>query len=191
MKHCLLLITAILLAHVANAQKKFERETRIKSAKVAEKARTYVESLFPDSKKIKWYLEENLEGVTIEAKLKENRSIYSIEFDTLGTLHDIERTQKFDQLPMEVQGNVTAYLKKRYKSFKIKKIQIQWTGDPDVLHALIRKGDTDNTFTTNYEIVYTGREDKDTASYESLFDRHGKHIETKEIIERNLNHLLY
>jgi len=191
MKHSLLLIIAILLVHVANAQKKFERETSMKSSRVAEKARIYVESLFPDSKKIKWYLEESLEGVMVEAKIKENSSIYSIKFDTLGTLYDIERTQKFDKLPMAVQGNVMAYLKKRYKSFKIKKTQIQWIGDPDVLHSLIKKDDTENNYTTNYEIVYSGRENKDAMSYESLFDHGGNHIETKEIIERNLNHLLY
>lgn len=191
MKHGISLILTILLVQAADAQKKFERERSIKSAQVTESARTYVESLFSDEKKIKWYLEENLEGVMIEAKIKENGTTYSIKFDTAGTVYDVERTQKFEELPPAVQSNVMDYLKSHYKSFKIRKIQIQWVGDPHVLRSLIKKDDAENTYQTNYEIVYIGRENKDTASYESLFDHSGRHIETKTIIERNLNHLLY
>jgi len=182
---------AILLMQTADAQKKFERERSIKSSQVTEKARTYVESLFSDAKKIKWYLEENLEGIMVEAKIKENSNTYSIKFDTLGTVYDVEQTQKFEELPPAVQSNVMDHLKRHYKSFKIRKIQIQWVGDPHVLRSLIRRDNAENTYQTNYEIVYTGREDKDAASYESLFDHSGRHIETKTIIERNLNHLLY
>ena len=191
MKHSLLLIIPILLVQVAAAQKKFERETRIKSSQVTEKARTYVESLFSGSKKIKWYREENLEGVMVEAKIKEKSSTYSIKFDTLGTVYDVELTRKFEELPSAVQSNVMAYLKNRYKSFKIRKVQIRWIGDPDVLRSLIKDGDAGNSYTTNYEIIFSGREDKDSAPYESQFDHNGRHIETKGIIERSLNHLLY
>lgn len=191
MKHSFLLIIAILLAHLANAQKKFERETRIKSSQVTEKARTYVGSLFSDPKKIKWYLEENMDGIMVEAKIKENSSTYSIKFDTLGTVYDVELTQKFEELPPAVQSNVMAYLKSRYKSFKIRKVQIRWVGDPHALRSLIKKDDAAEKYTTSYEIVYTGREDKDNAPYESLFDDSGRHIETKGIVERNMSHLLY
>lgn len=191
MKHSLLLIIAILLAHITSAQKKFEREIRIKSSQVTEKARIYVEGLFSDSKKIKWYLEENMEGVMVEAKIKENSSTYSIKFDTLGTVYDVELTRKFEELPAGVQSNIVAYLKSRYKSFKIRKTQIRWVGDPHVLRSLIMKDDAGDTYTTNYEIVYTGREDKDSTPYESLFDDSGHHIETKGIVERNMSHLLY
>src|SRR5690606_34213812 len=100
-------------------------ENSIKKSQVAERARTYVESVFSDSKRIKWYLEENLEGVMVEAKIKQRDALYSIKFDTLGTLYDIERSQKFEELPSAVQTQIRTHLKNHYKSFKIRKVQIQ------------------------------------------------------------------
>ncbi|MEO6000592.1 MAG: hypothetical protein ABIN89_27335 [Chitinophagaceae bacterium] len=163
----------------------------MRSSEVIAKARTYVENLFPKSKKIKWYWEENLQGVSIEAKINENKKTYSIKFDTLGALHDVELTQKFLELAIDVQQNITNYFQNQYDRYKIRKIQIQWIGDPDVLRSLIKKEETNKKYTTRYEIEFSGRKNKDLESYESLFDDGGKHMETKQIITRNLNHLIY
>lgn len=191
MKHSLFLIAWVLIAHVAQAQKKYERETNIKKSQVHESARIYVETLFSDLKRVKWYYEESIEGATMEAKIKEGRTIYSIEFDMQGTLRDIELTREFAELPSIVQQGVTDYLENRYRSFKIKKVQVQLVGDPGILASVIKGNKTKDKYTTNYEIEYFGKESNDPILYESLFDHRGNHLGTKEIIERNLNHLLY
>mgnify|MGYP003578150883 CR=1 FL=1 len=191
LKHGLFLIAALLLAHAADAQKKYERETTIKSSQVHESAKAYVKSLFPSAKRIKWYREESLEGVTMEAKIKQGRTIYSIEFDTLGTLHDIELTRNFAELPSSIQKRIQDYLGNRHRRFRIKKVQVQLIGHPGILGSVIKGKNTKDTYATNYEIEYSGNEGNNPIMYESLFDHAGNHIRTKEIIERNLNHLLY
>lgn len=193
MKHKWLLILLLFSTNLVYAQNKnkFERESRIKSSEVSEKARSYVESIFPETKKLKWYLEENLEGMAVEAKIKENSTTYSIKFDTLGNLEDIEFITSFNEIPTEVQQKVETYLQEHYDRHRIKKIQIQWIGDADLLRSVLLKETESQQYETNYEIEFSGKTEGDNKSYEALFSEDGEHIETKKIISRNLNHLIY
>ncbi|WP_118194213.1 hypothetical protein [Albibacterium indicum] len=191
MKHTWLLVVLFLMVNSLYSQDKFEKESRIKSSEVSMKATDYVESIFSGSQKIKWYLEENLEGMAVEAKIKENRTIYSIKFDTLGNLQDIEFIQRFDQLPIRAQQKITDYFQGNYDRYKIRKIQIQWIGDANLLRSVLLKETQSQQYEVNYEIVFSGRKDGDRQSYEAIFSDTGEHIKTKKIISRNLNHLIY
>lgn len=191
MKHIWLLIILVFSISTAHSQNKFERESRIKRSEVSEKAKIYMESIFPQSRKIKWYLEENLDGIAIEAKVKANKTNYSIKFDTVGNLHDIEFTQRLDELPTSIQQKVQKYFHDNFDRYRIKKIQVQWIGDPDLLRSVLLKKTQSQHYEINYEIVLAGRKDGNLESYEVLFAENGKHIETKKIISRNLNHLVY
>jgi len=191
MKHTWLLVVLFFMVDSLYSQDKFEKESRIKSSEVSMKATNYIESIFPESRKIKWYLEENLEGIAVEAKIKENRTVYSIKFDTLGNLQDIEFIQRFDELPSRVQQKIRGYFQGNYDRHKIRKTQIQWIGDANLLRSVLLKETQSQQYEVNYEIVFSGRKDGDTRSYEALFSDTGEHIETKKIIPRNLNHLIY
>src|SRR5699024_1418289 len=140
-------------------QEKFERESRIKRSEVPKKASMYVESIFPDAKKTKWYLEENLDGFANEAKVRENGTIYSIKFDTLGNLQNIEFIEKFNKLPMQVQDKVESHLQEQYDRFRLKKVQIQWIGDADLLRSVLLDETKNGQYETNYEIEFVGRKD--------------------------------
>lgn len=191
MKHIGLLVTLILSIGSVHSQEKFERESRIKSSDAPKKASMYVESIFPEARKIKWYLEENLDGFANEAKVKQNGTVYSIKFDTLGNLQDIEFIQNFNKLPVQVQDKVEAYLQEQYDHYRLKKIQVQWIGDADLLRSVLIEETKNGQYKTNYEIEFSGRKDGDTQSYEALFSENGEHLNTKKIISRNLNHLVY
>lgn len=191
MKHIGLLVTLILSISLVYSQEKFERESRIKSSDVPKKASMYVKSIFPDAQKIKWYFEENLDGFANEAKVKQEGTIYSIKFDTLGNLQDIEFIEKFNKLPMQVQDKVESHLQEQYDRFRLKKVQIQWIGDADLLRSVLLDETKNGQYETNYEIEFVGRKDGNAQSYEILFNEEGEHLNTKKIITRNLNHLVY
>lgn len=91
MKQDLVFLFMIFVVALSNdkGQTKYEREFRMSEKKVPQKAREFVHSMDFESK-VKWYFEENLQGNSIEAKLKQQGQQYSVEFDTLGTLQDVE-----------------------------------------------------------------------------------------------------
>ena len=191
MKHIGVLMRLVLSISLVYSQEKFERESRIKRSEVPKKASMYVESIFPDAKKTKWYLEENLDGFANEAKVRENGTIYSIKFDTLGNLQDIEFIEKFNRLPLQIQTKVESYLQEQYDRYRVKKIQVQWIGDADLLRSVLLQENADRQHEINYEIEFSGRKHGDIQSYEALFSEEGEHLNTKKIITRNLNHLVY
>ncbi|MGO1595086.1 MAG: hypothetical protein ACTHZ1_03630 [Sphingobacterium sp.] len=191
MKKIIILFSILLFSSLLFAQQKFEKESRITEDAVPPNAIQYLESLFSDTPKVRWYREESLEGISIEGKTKRDEGRYSIKFSTGGELRDIELTQSFEEIPEDVQEEIEDYFSDNYDRYRIKKVQIQWLGDPDVLRTLINQGDTSQRYETNYEIEFSARKDRKTKPYETLFDHTGEHIETKEIVPRNLSHLLY
>lgn len=191
MKHSWLLIILFFSFNSAYSQNKFEKESRVKSSEVSTKAKSYVESIFPESNKIKWYLEENLDGMAIEAKVKANQTLYSIKFDTLGNLQDVEFIQSFAKLPEQVQEKVVRHFEENYDRHRIRKIQIQWIGDPELLRSAIMKETDNQEFEVNYEIEFRAKKNGENNSFEALFSENGELIKTDKIIPRNLNHLIY
>jgi len=187
----LLVIISLIFTITVQAQQKVEKEYRLKEADVPAEAKNFLESLFTNHAKIRWYKEESLTGVTIEAKKKEKEGIYSIKFSLAGQLLDTELTQKFSQLPQAVQKNINKYLHTTYKRAKIKKVQIQWLAPPDIISSLIKGQKPSDAYTTNYEVEFSGIKDGQGKLYETLFDQSGQPQQTKEIIQRNIHHLLY
>ncbi|MEL7341524.1 MAG: hypothetical protein AAGM67_13685, partial [Bacteroidota bacterium] len=92
-----------------HAQEKLEKERRIQDDEVPAAARSFIDScMFGGT--IKWYSEEELDGMSVEAKLKEVGYRYSIEFDTLGQIEDVEIEREPDQLSSWVIDSMRAYL---------------------------------------------------------------------------------
>jgi|GEM_PF-2925962 len=187
----ILLMLSLFFTVAVQAQQKFERESRLKISEVPENAKLFLESLFSNPTKIRWYKEESLTGITIEAKKKEKEGTYSIKFSLAGELQDTELTQKFNQLPPETQQRITDHLQATYKRAKIKKVQLQWLAPQEIISALIKGKQPAESYTTNYEVEFSGNKDGEVKLYETLFDHAGNPMETKEIVQRNLHHLLY
>ena len=187
----ILLIISLLFTITLQAQQKIEREYRLKQADVPTEAKSFLEEIFANPNKIKWYKEESQTGVTIEAKKKEKEGLYSIKFSLAGELLDTELTQKFSQLPQDAQKRINDYLQTTYKRAKIRKVQLQWLAPPEIITNLIKGEKPSGTYTTNYEIEFSGNKDGQVKLYETLFDQTGKPLDTKEIVQRNLHHLLY
>ena len=110
-----------------NGQQKFEREFRVSEEEVPPKAlEAFQNSLFTN--KIKWYKEISNEGISFEAKTKKQKTRFSIEFDSLGILQDIEVKTPFADIPDEGRKAIKIHLSDEFEKWKIVKTQFQLTG---------------------------------------------------------------
>ena len=171
-------------------QTKYEREYRLKEQEVPASAKKYIREL-QSGARIKWYYEDDAVDDAIEAKFKCQGQRYSVEFDTLGELEDIEIQYRFKALPEQVQRAVEKNLEETYDSHKVRKVQIQYLGEAEDLLALIRDGDQSVPFTTNYELIVKGKGPNRVHLYEVTYDRTGARTKTARIVLRNIDNLEY
>lgn len=180
----------LIIAACAFGQTKFEKESRLKTRDVPSKARFYVDSL-RFQQRVKWYYEQNLQGNSIEAKFRMEGKIYSVEFDTLANLQDIEIGIGWEEMPASTIENICTALHAKFTSFTINKIQVQYKGKPSTLLSVIKKGQTDEQYSTNYELIVKGRMGREVMLYEITFNQLGILTDTSEIIFRNTDNLEY
>jgi hypothetical protein len=167
-----------------------EQEYRIKSDEIPTLALEYVTS-FSFTKKIKWYLEKNNNNQSIEAKTKWQKHKYSIEFDTLGTLQDVEITVNEEEIvPATLQG-IQSYMTDSFTSHQICKIQRQYSGEPAAVRDLILNNTPSKKTTICYEIVAEINDQGVKKRVEFLFDDKGKPIRTTRLYYRNTDNLEY
>lgn len=181
---------ALLLATCAWGQTKYEKEYRLAPEKVPFQAQAFLDSLaFPG--KVKWYFEENLQTNSVEAKVQHQQKKYSIEFDPAGTLQDIEIEWDWKELPADIRKAINEQLCAAYDSFKIRQIQIQYTGDKASLLAVAKNMLPPGKYKTQYELLVKGKKGNVTKLYEITFSQNGSLLETSEIIFRNTDTLEY
>ncbi len=174
----------------AAGQTKYEREYRIKTQAAPAAARQFVDSLH-FQKKVKWYFEENLRGNSIEAKVCRDKKRYSIEFDTSGVLQDIEIQHRWNDISAHTQSRITATLDSLFVRHDIRKIQIQYSGDPKALFKLAQNQQPAAAFTTRYELVVKGKKPDGVHLYEITLDEQGALHALEAIVFRNSDNLEY
>lgn len=179
-----------IFCQLATAQTKVEKEYRIKKNAVPENALTFIEECFPGTK-IKWYHEENAKGSFIEAKTRRAKARYSIKFDLLGNLQDTEQIVSFESLPADAQDKINSFLKTRFTRHKIVKIQKQWLADKTTIKSLITTGKSSGKYRTNFELEVRGTKGKDIDFFEFLFNEKGKLLKEYEIVQKNVNNLIF
>ena len=186
----LVLLATFLWGNFSFGQEKYEREYRIKEREVPAAAREFV-SAFSFDKKIKWYAEEGLNTRSVEAKTKFQGKRYSIEFDTLGNVQDVEVEIAPDELPVQTRGAIDTVLKREFKDLKFIKIQVQYTGDRDSLIAFHQGRLSDGRVTTKYEIILKGENESGVSWYEYRFAADGSIESRAVVVFRNTDNLEY
>lgn len=192
MKNYKITVLVFLIALPFNlaGQIKYEREYNLEKEKIPGIAKTFIESCCPNSK-VKWYGEESLKGLSIEAKIYYKGSLYSIEFDTSGHIQDVEKKIGLHDIPENTRLAIVNKLDSVFSKHKINKIQVQWMGSDLALYELIEKENSALPHTINYEIVVKGEKDKSTRMYELQFSIKGTVISVLEIVQRNTDNLDY
>ncbi len=182
-----LLLWLVGAGHVSG-QQKYEKESRIHPREVPADARQFIDSIAPAGK-IRWYLEENLDRQSLEAKFRYREDRYSIEFDRRGKLEDIEIQIAWEEIPEKARRHISGHLDSAFTAHRVRKIQVQYTGSASALLSLARDRSTDLAYTTQYELVIKARDKHRWTFYEITFSGEGKRTSISEIIFRNTDHL--
>ena len=186
MKGPITFLAALLLATTSLAQTKYEREYRLKRERVPSPALEFVGT--PDTK-IKWYYEENLEGNSVEAKFDLDGKFYSVEFDTLGTLEDIEIDAEINSLPGPILEKIREGLQGTYTKFVLRRLQLQYSNGISSFSDFLNVDDPAEQYELRYEFVVKAKKDSHWKLYEIIFGRDGDIERTSEIIFRNTDNL--
>ena len=185
-----LLVTCLLGSFTSTAQYKYEREFRLKQDLIPDVARDFIDAIGITAK-IKWYKEVGLSSTSYEAKFKYANKSFSIEFDSLGMLQDVEYIIKKKELNPAVYVPRETALDALYHKWKIQKIQLQYIGPKkDILTAIIQ-GKMSPLIQTSYEIVVKGKAQGVVQLYEISFTKEGVIKEVSQIIQNKADHLEY
>lgn len=189
-KYIFVFITSVilLLPLTGLSQTKFEREFGVEAADFPAKARSFVQNE-PFDRRIKWLKEESQDGTTYEAKTKYNRKKYSIEFDTLGNVIDVEKTIKMKELDDRTRKNIEEGLQGAFDRYKISKVQEQWKADDETLLELIRNGRSEKPYELRYEVIVKARKDDAKDFYEVLLTPAGEIVRASRIVYRTSQNL--
>lgn len=181
---------ALLISNGLSAQLKFERESRLQENEVPPLAYQFIQAVEIQSK-VKWYYEENLEGNSVEAKYRLDKVRYSVEFDTLGNIQDVEIEVAPSQLDPRLLSSMENELGKHFSKHQWRKIQRQYQGDSIQLQSIAGGDIEDTSITPRYEAEIKGRKETGIALYEITFDQEGQLLQQRQIILKNANHLEY
>lgn len=183
-------LLALLLWTPCMGQKKYEREYRIKSDQVPEKAMSFLVSAFENAK-IHWYREEGLTEKSVEAKFKASGQRYSIEFDQSGNIQDIEILFTVSQMSQPGQATLKDNLGNTFSKYKIVKTQIHWEGSEISLKESLAQKKPVKGVLVMYELIVRGIRVKKEQYYEVTAESNGEIVSIKEIIQKNVDNLLY
>lgn len=188
--YILLFSVSLLFLPGVYAQQKMEKESRIRAQQVPANAIQFMQSARIDSR-IKWFLEEGIEKNSIEAKFKKDKTRYSIEFDTLGNIEDIEIEMRIDDLPAILQDSIEHKLGQDCQRYRPVKVQIQYTGKEAALLAKMQSGTITRDIHTRFEVVVNCRTNKGPELLEYLFSDKGETISVTKIIFKSSSNLEY
>jgi hypothetical protein len=172
------------------AQEKFEKESRIKPKDVPSKALLFIDSLNLNTN-VKWFQEEGPNKKAIEAKFKRNEVRYSVEFDSLGLIEDVEIEVNWSELEFSLIETISSQLQQNCSSYKIEKVQRQFTGSKNDLFTLLTTGNILDLLKMKYEIIVRCKHENKVDLFEYLFNEKGKLISTSKIVFNNSSHLEY
>jgi len=175
---------------MSKAQHKYEKEYRMSSEMIPQSAKRFIDSI-GSGIKVKWYKELSHNDVSFEAKFKYNSKIFSVEFDTLGMLQDVEFVIQKREIGSMVYNRIERKLDSLYQKWRFQKIQTHYTGSNSDLITSINNNKPSETIKISYEIVLKGKALGNTQLYEITFNDQGEIQDIKQIVQDKVDHLEY
>jgi hypothetical protein len=165
---------------------KNEVEKRIKRKEMPAEAIQTLKTMPINLNESKFYLEKDNKHSSFEAKVKYKDHRYSIELNKKGELLDIEVVINLEEIPEEVRETIENYLENTYERHKIEKIQEHFI-PANTQDAFDERKNPDK-----YElIVATKNKENKLEKREILFNSNGKELETRKVIRRAYEFLLF
>lgn len=172
------------------AQEKVEREWRVPIQDVPKTAIDWFKDAYELPKRVKWYGETNESGNFFEAKLRWKGHLHSVKFTEQGTVVDIEIEKELSELPETVKQKIEAKLDSISSSYRILKLQEQWTGEADDLEDLIDEKEEDN-LKKRFELEAFFRNGNNVGYHELMFSASGQLESIRSIRMNTADHLQY
>ncbi len=167
----LLTLTLLLLSYNGQSlfgqEFKIEKEERVGLTEVPTQSVEWLNAVFPNNAKVKWYRETTSGKTSYEAKFKYFNKNYSVEFSESGDFEDIEFLVNWKALNSNVKGQLLTLLSD-FDKIKIKKVQKQWTSPAqELLTEAIQKADA-GKITERFELVFQAKKDNKYHIWEAL-----------------------
>lgn len=181
----LLLATNLVLM----GQDKQEQELRIAPEAVPARAIEWLDLVFGDIGRVRWYAEETSGRRSVEAKFKHQRRRYSVEFSPRGELEDVESVLKLRQIPDSTRQQLASTFQTLPK-FKLRRIQQQWQGSTEGIKSALQ-GSFPEEVMVQYEIEFSAKMEGIYGIWEGLFSTNGELLTYRQIILRPTTNLDY
>jgi len=171
---------------------KRELEERVAPSDVPEKALEWLDQVKLKQKRIKWYHEVTSGKESFESKFIHSGKMYSIEFDTLGTVEDVEILIKQKNLREDELSSIEESLNMEFNKFNIVKIQLQYlpASNAGDLLKWMNEGD-DSGVLKRIELEFEATDGSDWKMFEGTFRNNGKLLNYREILLRSTENLNY
>ena len=186
----LLLLFASIICY---SQEKNEKEERISASEFPLIARTYFNTISQDVNYLKFYRETDGDKKSFEVKFKYKKEHYSVEFDTLGKLEDIEVVIKKRHVPKVPKAAIWKYFENNFRKTTIVKVQKQYVNttnasDNNFIQRILEKPYNKHT---HFEIIAEIKTKETHELREFTFDRHGKFEKSRKVTTSSYEHALY
>lgn len=169
-------------------QYKYEKESRINSSELPFQLNLDFNA-YAGVKRLKWYKEYNVDQVHYEAKFRYHGADYSVEFDSLGLLEDVEVLYRSKDLAAQKRISIEQYLNTNYRKWKITRLQKQYLLDVKTLDLALKDVALLSDLEHQYELEIGVFENGVQVNYELLFNFAGTCINTREIVNESLLNL--
>ncbi|WP_147297725.1 hypothetical protein [Seonamhaeicola aphaedonensis] len=175
------------------SQTKNEKEERIKPSEFPEIAQNYFNTISDKVKYLKFYKETDGMKKSYEVKFKYNKQHYSVEFDTIGNLEDIEIVIREKDIPKIVLHNISKHFDKNFEKARFIKIQKQFINttqktDKQFIDYILNKP---NNKHTHFEIIAEIKTKKHHQLRELTFDKDGTFEKSRIVTSASYEHALY
>lgn len=183
---------ALTVCSITAGQKKQEQEFRIDKNELPKTILPLLTNHLQDVKRLRFYKEQDGNSTSFEVKFKKGRLHYSVEFDSIGTLEDVEFIINEHDIPSESLKSIQRYLGETYGKFRIKKIQQQYLNEKGETETVLKKAFQNLIIPEiNYEIIVTSKKQKGFNEYEVTFNAMGHHILTRKSTMAKYDHVLF
>ena len=187
------LLILIFYYTVSFSQSKNEKEERVSVSEIPEAARSYFIGISNQIKHIKFYKETDSAKYSFEAKFKLNKLYYSIEFDTIGKLEDIEIIIKEKRIPKPVFKNMISFFNSNFDKVHIIKIQAQYVNnfersDQQFINEILKNTTKKNDY---FEIIAEVKQNGEGQLIEFTFQNNGEFVKSRFVKSEDYKYVFY
>ncbi|MCB9303585.1 MAG: hypothetical protein H6566_23350 [Lewinellaceae bacterium] len=158
---------------LASAQK-IELERRVPETAIPGLLLESLKDSYKGFKRMRYYEERNEEGRFFEAKFCFQKYRYSVKFDTLGQLVDVERRIPFKSIPEDISARIRQDLGRYFQRYTIRKVQERLVNGKMI----------------GYELELQGKSPEHLGYFEAQYDFLGKR-ERIRTLERTPNDFIF